>query len=106
MGEPLSVDEIKALKPGTRIVVTWSGGNGPWEGSVVHDEYLGVCYQSDRGGAPPHALLNWPEPYPSFFGNPDSYGQTRRMHPAQTRPLNRVTRVVTQPDRNVSSEQG
>lgn len=69
LGDPLTVEEIKALEPGTRIVVTWSGGNGPHEGVVVHDEYEGVSYESEREAR--HPLLRWPH--------------------SQKRPLNRVT---------------
>lgn len=69
VGTPLTVEQIKALEPGTGIVVTWSGGNGPWGYSAALDPYLGVCCESERGELNP--LLNWPE--------------------TQTRPLNRVT---------------
>ena len=75
VGDPLTVEQINALEPGTRIVVTWSGGNGPWEGTVVLDPHFGVCYTNDRA-AGPHPLLNWPD--------------------SQTRPLNRVT-LATHP---------
>lgn len=40
-GEPLTVEQIKALKPGQRVVVTWNGGNGPHEYEVVHDDEFG-----------------------------------------------------------------
>jgi hypothetical protein len=30
----LTQDEVNALPDGTRIVVTWHGGNGPWEYTV------------------------------------------------------------------------
>lgn len=69
VGDPLTVEEIKALEPGTRIVVTWSGGNGPHEGVVVRDGYEGVSYESERESR--HPLLRWPD--------------------SQKRPLNRVT---------------
>lgn len=72
VGTPLTVDQIKALEPGTRIVVTWRGGNGPWEGHVEHDEYLGPVYVSERTVVGP--LLAWPD--------------------EQTRPLNRVTLAI------------
>lgn len=41
-GEPLTVEQIKALEPGQRVVVTWSGGNGPHEYEVVHDDVFGI----------------------------------------------------------------
>lgn len=34
-GPPLTVEEIKALPEGTEVVVTWSGGNGPWPYRVM-----------------------------------------------------------------------
>jgi hypothetical protein len=79
-GTPLTVEQIKALEPGTRIVVTWGGGSGPWEGTVVHDEYYGVSYTNERE-AGPHALLRWPE--------------------TQVLPLNRVT-LAAQPDHAIT----
>lgn len=72
LGDPLTVEQIKTLKPGTRIVVTWTGGNGPWEGTVALDPYYGVCHKTERGVL--NALLSWPD--------------------TQTRPLNRVTLAV------------
>jgi hypothetical protein len=69
-GDPLSVEQIKSLKPGTRIVVTWSGGNGPHEGVVVEDEHFGLCYSRAADDPIRHALL---------------------ALPSQTIPLNRVT---------------
>lgn len=68
-GTPLTVEEIKALQPGQRIVITWAGGNGPWEGVVALDPYLGACYASAGGIVGP--LLTFPE--------------------EQTNPLNRIT---------------
>jgi hypothetical protein len=69
IGDPLTVVQIHALEPGTRIVVTWAGGNGPHEGVVVHDAWEGVCYENERESR--HPLLRWPD--------------------SQKRPLNRVT---------------
>jgi hypothetical protein len=37
VGDPLTVEQIKGLAEGTRIVVTWSGGNGPWERIVTYE---------------------------------------------------------------------
>ena len=78
VGEPLTVDQIKALEAGTRIVVTWAGGNGPHEYGVIIATGT-VCVDS------PHRdpLLNWPDPLRSADG--------KRMIPAQKQPLNRVT---------------
>jgi len=83
-GAPLTVKQIKALEPGIPIVVTWSGGNGPWEGTVVHDDYLGISYTSERESGP-HALLHWPE--------------------TQAFPLNRVT-LVDPPSKSEGQEGG
>lgn len=79
-GDPLTVEQIKALKPGTPIVVTWAGGNGPHEYRTV--EATGtVCVDN------PHRdpLLNFPEPVQSFDG--------QRLIGAQKNPINRVTLV-------------
>lgn len=37
-GEPLTADEVALLPEGTRVVVIWSGGNGPHEGVIAADE--------------------------------------------------------------------
>lgn len=68
-GDPLTVDQIKALEPGQRVVVTWSGGNGPHEYEVVHSTVYGVGVATE---------YTWVGPLLSFG-------------PDQRRPLNRVT---------------
>jgi hypothetical protein len=39
LGEPLTVDQISQLADGTEVVVTWSGGNGPWPYLITVDEH-------------------------------------------------------------------
>lgn len=36
-GEPLTAQQIRELPDGAEIVVTWSGGNGPWPYRVLVD---------------------------------------------------------------------
>lgn len=38
-GEPLTVAEIRELPDGAEIVITWSGGNGPWPERVLVDRH-------------------------------------------------------------------
>lgn len=37
LGDPLTVQQIRDLPDGAEIVVTWSGGNGPWPYRVLVD---------------------------------------------------------------------
>ena len=35
-GDPLTVEQIRALPKGAEVVVTWSGGNGPHRYHIAH----------------------------------------------------------------------
>lgn len=39
IGEPLTVAQIRELPDRAEIVITWSGGNGPWPARVLVDRY-------------------------------------------------------------------
>ena len=47
----LTMEEVVELEPGTRIVVTWSGGNGPHEYKVGrwYDEVVACCLPPSEG---------------------------------------------------------
>lgn len=35
LGEPLTVEQIRALPDGAEVVITWAGGNGPWPARIL-----------------------------------------------------------------------
>ena len=43
-GPLLTQEQVDALTEGTKVIVTWSGGNGPWEYTVIgrHGEHVFV----------------------------------------------------------------
>jgi hypothetical protein len=49
-GTPLTVAEIRALKEGAEVVVTWSGGNGPWRYRISVENGLPCILTSDGQG--------------------------------------------------------
>jgi hypothetical protein len=36
-GDPLTVEQIRALPDGAEVVITWDGGNGPWPYRILVD---------------------------------------------------------------------
>ena len=36
----LTQEEVDSLLAGTRVIVTWTGGNGPWEYEIYHSPYV------------------------------------------------------------------
>ena len=32
--EPLTMEEVEKLEDGAQVIITWSGGNGPWQYTV------------------------------------------------------------------------
>lgn len=54
---PLTVQEIAALPEGTRLIVLWSGGNGPWE-------YRLASYRGSPTAQSDHefdlGIIDWP----------------------------------------------
>lgn len=75
-GEPLTVEEIKALPEGAEVVVTWSGGNGPHRYRVAYEMgWPGVMAPGDLSVS--LLLSSW----------------------EQRIPLHRVTRVVASGDK-------
>jgi hypothetical protein len=38
-GEPLTADDVAMLPEGARVLVIWSGGNGPHEYLIAGDQY-------------------------------------------------------------------
>ena len=48
LGDPLTVDEIRALPDGSEVVITWCGGNGPNPYRILVDQWGGrrvdTCY--------------------------------------------------------------
>ena len=37
-GKPLTVTQIQGLPDGAEVVITWSGGNGPWPYRILVDQ--------------------------------------------------------------------
>lgn len=57
-GEPLGVDEIKALADGTEVIITWAGGNGPHRYRIVRQHPGALpCAQTMR--SEPSPLFKW-----------------------------------------------
>lgn len=65
--EPLSAEEVERLPEGARVVVIWSGGNGPHEYVIAVDERgerytVSVQYADD-----PNHRMRWYNPL-TFVG--------------------------------------
>ncbi len=57
----LTQEQVNSLKTGDRVLVKWSGGNGPWEYRIVVDRGQ-VC--TDMGGRlEPITFVGSEQPY-------------------------------------------
>lgn len=65
-GPPLTAEQVAALPLGTRIVVIWTGGNGPWTYTVADDRGTLVAASDDelaRGRLDPVKAITGPEAF-------------------------------------------
>lgn len=54
-GEPLTVEQIRELPDGAEVVITWSGGNGPWPYRILVD----VSGERRIENLDPDPLIQW-----------------------------------------------
>jgi hypothetical protein len=66
--EPLSAEDVERLPEGARVVVIWSGGNGPHEYVIAVDRY-GRRYAGSppRFAVDPNDRMRWYNPL-TFVG--------------------------------------
>lgn len=68
-GTPLTMAQLKELREGTAIIVTWSGGNGPHEYTLTFDHY-GYPYAWSKHGVPSDEHMRFHNPFNSVGEHP------------------------------------
>ena len=71
-GPPLTRDEVAQLDEGTRVVIIWSGGNGPHEYTITIDTLGERCAWSRP--------QRWGPNDPMRYCNPIEFVGDRRYH--------------------------
>jgi hypothetical protein len=66
-GAPLSAEDAEHLPEGARVVVIWSGGNGPHEYVIAVDRYGRRYVVSPRYADDPDDRMRWHNPL-TFVG--------------------------------------
>jgi len=66
-GEPLPAEDVERLTEGARVVVIWSGGNGPHEYVIAVDERGEHYAVSPRFADDPNDRMRWYNPL-TFVG--------------------------------------